>query len=143
MYWGSETFKWSLWHNGGIVEASLHSLWRWSTSKTSSQEHHERLEVSRWIIMHGYQKDLTKMCMHYNNVRNNSLFQSLSDVTTVLKLSPPPSLHLMLGIFKHIWKSMGAKSKENKIIFHEFAIRNNCTCESYWSKILKAMNAVN
>ena len=84
--------------------------------------------------MHGYQKDLTKMCMHYNNVKNNPLFQSLSDVTTVLKLSPPPSLHLMLGIFKHIWKSMDAKSEENKRILHEFAIRNNCTCESYWSK---------
>ena len=62
------------------------------------------------------------MCMHYNNVRNNSLFQSLSDITTVLKLSPPPSLHLMLGIFKNIWKSMDAKSEENKRILHEFAI---------------------
>ena len=74
------------------------------------------------------------MSVHYNNVKNIPLFHSLSEDTPVLRLIPPPSLHLMLSIFDHIWKAMDAKSEEHKIILHDFTIRHNCTCKSYWSK---------
>ena len=62
------------------------------------------------------------------------MFHSLSDDTPILNLSSPPSLHLMLGIFNHIWKAMEKKSEEHKRILHEFAIRHSCVRESYWSK---------
>ena len=52
----------------------------------------------------GGEKNLRK---HFNNVRKKPLFEDyVSDETLVLKLTPPSSLHILLGISNHIWKSI-------------------------------------
>ena len=41
-------------------------------------------------------------CKSFNNVMHNPLFESMPDDVTPLKISPPPCLHIMLGIFNSI-----------------------------------------
>ena len=55
-------------------------------------------------------------------------------MTFILQISPPPSLHIMLGVFNHIWKSIENISDQYQEICHEFAKRHNCVRESYWRK---------
>ena len=45
-------------------------------------------------------------CKFYNNVKNPPLLHNIPDQVPILKINPPPVLHIMLGIFNHIWKSM-------------------------------------
>ena len=45
-------------------------------------------------------------CKNFNNVKNCPLFKRLPDSIPTLEVSPPPSLHILLGIFNHIWKNI-------------------------------------
>ena len=45
-----------------------------------------------------------KTCKYYNNVKKQPLLQNISDQVPILKITPPPILHIMLGVFNHIWK---------------------------------------
>ena len=67
-------------------------------------------------------------------MKNNPLFKSLPNETPILKITPPPSLHIMLGVFNHIWKGIENTSDHHMEICHEFAMRYNCVRESYWGK---------
>ena len=73
-------------------------------------------------------------CKDFNNVQNYPLFESLPTETPILKITPPPALHIMLGIFNHIWKGIEDISEHHKNVCHEFAQRYNCVRESYHGK---------
>ena len=75
-----------------------------------------------------------KCCKDFNNVKNSPLFKSLPDSIPILELSPPPVLHILLGIFNHIWKNIESISSIHKKALQDFAISNNCMKESYWGK---------
>ena len=59
-----------------------------------------RKDNDLWKSSHGSKNT----CKLFNNVLNRPLFQSMSDETPPLRLTPPPSLHIMIGIFNAIWK---------------------------------------
>ena len=73
-----------------------------------------------------------KECKKYFNVKNPPLFHLLPDNTHIFKITPLPSLHILMGIFSHIWKSMENDSFECKEACHKFALVNNCVKEYYW-----------
>ena len=80
----------------------------------------------------GGEKNLRK---HFNNVRNKPLFEDyVSDETLVLKLTPPSSLHILLGISNHIWKSIESITERHKIICHSFAMKHHCVREANFDK---------
>ena len=80
----------------------------------------------------GGEKNLRK---HFNNVRNKPLFEDyVSDETLVLKLTPPSSLHILLGISNHIWKSIESITERHKIICHSFAMKHHCVRETNFDK---------
>ena len=91
----------------------------------SSMNDHERWKSNSVDIM---------KCKNYNNVKNPPLFCNLSDQVPVLKLTPPPILHIMLGIFNHLWKNMEKKSEEHESALHNFALKHNCVRDSYHGK---------
>ena len=72
--------------------------------------------------------------MKFNNVKDLPLFQSVSNEKLTLLFSPPPALHIMLGIFNQLWKLIEYTSEKNKKLFHEFAILHSCTKETYFGK---------
>ena len=44
-----------------------------------------------------------KVCKQFNNIQNYPLFETLPTETPTLKITPPPALYIMIGIFSHIW----------------------------------------
>lgn len=81
-------------------------------------------------------------CKDFNNVKNYPLFTCLPDDTPILKITPPPSLHIMLGVFNHLWKGITIISDAHNNICHEFAMRHNCVRESYWGKTFEGNECV-
>ena len=68
-------------------------------------------------------------------MRNKPLFEDyVSDETLVLKLTPPSSLHILLGISNHIWKSIESITERHKIICHSFAMKHHCVREANFDK---------
>ena len=65
-------------------------------------------------------------------MKHQPLLKNLTDETPLITISPPPSLHIILGIFNHIWRSMENISEEIKNLLHKYAVENNCIKESYW-----------
>ena len=59
----------------------------------------------------------------FNNVKHEPLLKNIPEDTQILKISAPPSLHLLFGIFNHIWKNMESVSQEVKFFLHEFALK--------------------
>ena len=88
-------------------------------------------DYQKWSSSSGANK---KRCKEYNNVKNPPLLQNIPDEVPVLKITPPPMLHILLGVFNHIWKNMENISELHKQVLHDFAIRHNCIKESYWGK---------
>ena len=77
---------------------------------------------------------LKSKCKNFNNVKNLPILKTDSDDTLIMKLTPPPTLHILLGIFNHIWKAIEEISAEHRRVLQEFAMRHSCMRESYWSK---------
>ena len=73
-------------------------------------------------------------CKDFNNVKNLPLFENIRNDTHVMKLTPPPALHILLGIFNHLWKAIEGISGEHSRVLQDFAMQHNCMRESYWSK---------
>ena len=73
-------------------------------------------------------------CKNFFNVKNPPLFIDIPSETLVLSITPPPALHIMLGIFNHIWKNIENISEEHKNSCKEFALRHNCMREDYFGK---------
>lgn len=82
------------------------------------------------------------MCKNYYNVLNAPLFTSLPNDTLIMQISPIPSLHILIGIFNHIWKAMENTSQECKDACHKFALENNCIKEDYWGKTFEGNECV-
>ena len=97
-----------------------------------------RSDFNKWSTAGGKKSK----CKEYNNVKNNPLFKSLPNETPILKITPPPSLHIMLGVFNHIWKGIENTSDHHMEICHEFAMRYNCVRESYWGKTFEGNECV-
>ena len=72
-------------------------------------------------------------CQDYSS-NYHLLFECLSDETLILKITPPPALHIMLGIFNHIWKGIENISDYHKNTCHDFAVKPHYIKESYWGK---------
>ena len=83
-----------------------------------------------------------KCCKNYNNVKNPPLLPNIFDQVPIFKITPPPALHIMLGVFNHIWKNMEAISKEHEKVLHDFARKHNCVKESYWGKTFEGNECV-
>ena len=77
---------------------------------------------------------------NFNNVENFPFFASHPPETSILKITPPPELHLMAGIFNHILKGMEDIYEYHKNACHEYALNHNCIRESYHAKYLRRMN---
>ena len=56
-------------------------------------------DYSKWVST-GSKKTT---CKNFNNEKNDPLLEKLPEITEILKISPPPSLHILLGVFNHIW----------------------------------------
>ena len=84
----------------------------------------------------------TNQCKNFFNVKNPPLFINIPSETLVLSITPPPALHIMLGIFNHIWKNIEKISDEHQNICKEFAIRHNCMREEYWGKTFEGNECV-
>ena len=76
-------------------------------------------------------------CKYFNNVQNYPLFNSLSDEILPLQVTPPPALHIMIGVFNHIWKAIENKSEQHGQICQDFAMQNNCVRENYHGKVFE------
>ena len=76
----------------------------------------------------------TNQCKNFLNVKNPPLFINIPSETLVLSITPPPALHIKLGIFNHIWKNIEKISEDHQNTCKEFAIRHNCMREKYWGK---------
>ena len=98
-----------------------------------------RNDYQRWKSNSGGDK---KSCKDYNNVKNPPLLQDMPNEVPILKITPPPVLHIMLGIFNHIWKNIENLSEEHERVLHEFAMRHNCVKESYWGKTFEGNECV-
>ena len=85
---------------------------------------------------------IKSQCKKFNNVKNYPLFTSLPDITPILKTTPPPSLHILLGVFNHIWKDITSISDQHSDICHKFAMSHNCVQESYWGKTFEGNECV-
>ena len=79
-------------------------------------------DYERWKSNNG---DI-KCYKDYNNVKNPPLLHNNFDQVPILKITPPPVLHIMLGVFNHIWKNMENISEDNKKVLHDFAMKHNC-----------------
>ena len=79
-----------------------------------------------------------KNCKDYRNVKNPPLLQGMPNEVPILKIIPSLVLHIMLGIFNHVWKNMENVSEEH----HEFAMRHNCVKGSYWGKTFEGSECV-
>ena len=97
-----------------------------------------RSDYKEWTAAGG----IKSQCKNFNNVKNDPLFISLPDVTPILKTTPPPSLHILLGIFNHIWKNITSISDHHNNICQEFAMRHDCVRESYWGKTFEGNECV-
>ena len=73
-------------------------------------------------------------CKNFNNVQNYPLFKTLPVETPTLKITPPPALHILIGIFNHIWKGITDLSEHHEEVCHQFALKYNCVRESYHGK---------
>lgn len=97
-----------------------------------------RFDYQQWITAGG----IKGQCKHFNNVKNEPLFTFLPDSTPILRITPPPSLHMLLGIFNHIWKDITNISDLHSNVCHEFAMRHNCVREEYWGKTFEGNECV-
>ena len=73
-----------------------------------------------------------KDCKNDFNVNNPTLLKSIPNETLVLSITPHPTLHILLGVFNHIWKNMEELSVEHQRACRDFAIKHNCMREEYW-----------
>ena len=71
---------------------------------------------------------------YYNNVKNPPLLHKLSEKIPILKITPPPILHIMLGVFNHIWQNMEKISNDHENPLQNFALKHNCVREAYHGK---------
>ena len=55
-----------------------------------------------------------KTCKNFNNVINTAVFEGLPGETPILKITPPPTLHIFLCIFNQVWKAMKQTFEEVK-----------------------------
>ena len=122
----------------GLMEASSRHNCIYCTAPAQSLEASQprtlgtlRKDYENWSNGTGANKKCGK---NFNNVKNYPLFKRLPDSTPTLKLSPPPTLHILLGIFNHIWKNIESMSTDHEKVLQDFAISNNCMKESYWGK---------
>ena len=60
-----------------------------------------------------------KCCKDYNNVKNPPLLHSNFDQVPIIKITPPPVLHIMLGVFNHIQKNMENIYKDHEKVLHD------------------------
>ena len=58
-------------------------------------------------------------------VENYPFFESHPPETPILRITPPPELHLMIGIFNHILKGMEDIYEYHKNACHEYALKHN------------------
>ena len=121
----------------GIMEASSrHScIYCTANSQTMNSSHPRtlgslKIDYENWKKTTGESKT---MCKDFNNVKNLHLFKILPDDITPLKLSPPPTLHIMLGVFNHIWKNIESISEDHKTKLIEFANFHSCKKEPYFN----------
>ena len=60
-----------------------------------------------------------------------------------LELSPLLALHILIGVFNHIWKNIESVSEKHKRTLHQFALSQNCVKETYWIKTFEGNECAN
>ena len=74
-------------------------------------------------------------CTNFLNVKKPPLFINIPSETLVFSITPPPVLHIILGIFNCIWKNIENISEEHQNICKEFAIRHTFNVQTLPLKV--------
>ena len=59
-------------------------------------------------------------------LKTHHCFTIIFDQVPIFEITLSPVLHIMLGVFNHIWKNMENISEDNKKVLHDFAMKHNC-----------------